>query len=94
VETLSKGFIVPLLEKLLADGTIQEYEVDVEAIHTQAPGTFWVLYISPTAEGLDKVTAALGDALKSHPLAGPALNSMADFAPHRDELLRTNATYK
>ena len=94
VETLSKGFIVPLLEKLLADGTIQEYEVDVEAIHTQAPGTFWVLYISPTAEGLDKVTAALGDALKAHPLAGPALNSMADFAPHRDELLRTNATYK
>jgi hypothetical protein len=94
VETLSKGFIVPLLEKLLADGTIQEYEVDVEAIHTQAPGTFWVLYISPTAEGLDKVTAALGDALKAHPLAGPALNSMADFAPHRDELLRTNAIYK
>jgi hypothetical protein len=94
VETLSKGFIVPLFEKLLADGTINEYEVDLEAIHTEAPGTFWIVYICPTAEGLDKVNAALGEALKVHSLAGPALNSMVDFTPHRDQLLRTNATYK
>lgn len=94
VETLSKGFIVPLLEKLLADGTIAEYEVDVEAIHTAVPGTFWIFYIAPSAEGVDKVTAALGEALKAHPLAGPAISSMVDFTRHRDELARTNATYK
>jgi hypothetical protein len=94
VETLSKSFIVPLLEKLLVDGTVHEYEIDVEAIHTEAPGMFWIFYITPNAEGVDKVTAALSETLKAHPLAGPALNSMIDFTPHRDQLARTSATYK
>jgi hypothetical protein len=94
VETMSKGFVVPLLEKLLAEGTIQQYEVDVEAIHTEAPGKFWVYWIAPTAEGVDKVNAALAESLKAQPLAGPALDSVVDYAPHRDYLARTNATYK
>jgi hypothetical protein len=37
VSTLSETVVVPILEKLLADGTILEYEVDTEAIHTDAP---------------------------------------------------------
>jgi len=94
VETLSKNFIAPLLEKMLAEGTIQEYEVDEEAIHTQAPDKFWIVWISPTAGGVDKVNAALGETLKAQPLVGPAINSMVDFTPHRDFLLRTDATYK
>jgi hypothetical protein len=94
VATLSTAFIVPFFEKLLAAGAVNEYEVDVEAIHTEAPGTFWIFYITPNAEGLDKVNAALRDALKASPLAGPALDSMVDFVPHRDFLERTNATYK
>jgi hypothetical protein len=94
VATLAKTFIVPLLEKLLSDGVIQEYEVDVEAIHTEAPGTFWVYWIAPSADGVDKVNAALGDALKAQPLAEPALDSMVDSTPHRDFLAHTDATYK
>jgi hypothetical protein len=94
VDTLSKNLIVPMMEKLLADGTIHEYEIDTEAIHTEAPGTFWVFYIAANAEGLDKVNAALRDALKANPLGGPAFGSMVDFTPHRDYLARTNATYK
>jgi hypothetical protein len=94
VETLSKNLIVPLMEKMLADGTIHEYEVDTEAIHTEAPGTFWVFYIAANAEGLDKVNAAIRGNLKANPLAGPAFDSMVDFTPHRDYLARTNATYK
>jgi hypothetical protein len=94
VDTLSKNFIVPVLEKMLADGSIREYEVDEEAIHTQAPDTFWIFYISATAEGVDKVNAGLGEALKAQPLAGSAIGSMVDFVPHRDDLLRTDATYK
>ena len=42
LETLSKSYIVPMLEKLLADGSIVEYEIDTEAIHTEGPGAFWV----------------------------------------------------
>ena len=94
VDTLSKGLIVPLMEKMLADGTIHEYEVDVEAIHTEAPGTFWIFYLAANAEGLDKVNTALRDTLKANPLDGPAFGSMTDFAEHRDYLVRTNATYK
>ena len=55
VETLSKNMVVPLLEKLLGDGTIHEYKIDTQAIHTVAPGTFFIIYIAANAEGLDKV---------------------------------------
>lgn len=94
VETVSKNFIVPLMEKLLADGTLQEYEVDEEVIHTESPSTFWVEYICGSADGIDKVNAALGEALKASPFAGSAFGSMVDFEAHRDYLSRTNSTYK
>jgi hypothetical protein len=94
VAMLSKSLVVPMMERLLADGAIHEYEIDTEAIHTEAPGTFWIFYIAANADGLDKVNAALSAALKASPLAGPAFGSMVDFTPHRDLLLRTNATYK
>jgi hypothetical protein len=94
VETLSKNLFVPLLEKLLADGSIHEYEIDTEAIHTEGPGAFWVDVIAASADGLDKFNAAVRDAMKASPLAGPAIGSMVDFAAHRDSLQRTNATYK
>jgi hypothetical protein len=94
VETLSKSLFVPLFEKLLADGTIKEYEIDIQAIHTSAPGSFAIFYITPTAEGLDKVNDAIRDAGKNNPLLSPALGSMLDSTGHRDELTRTDATYK
>jgi hypothetical protein len=94
IETLSKNMIVPLLEKLLADGTIHEYEVDTLAIHTEAPGTFYIFYIAANAEALDKAQAALRETLKANPLNGPAFDSMTDYTGHRDFLARTNATYK
>lgn len=46
VEKLSKHLIVPLMEKMLSTGAIHEYEVDTEAIHTEAPGSFAILYIA------------------------------------------------
>jgi hypothetical protein len=94
VELLSKNVIGPVLEKLLADGTIHEYEIDTEAIHTESPGTFWIFYIAANAEGLDKASAAVREASKANPLRGPAFGSMVDFSAHRDILVRTNATYK
>jgi hypothetical protein len=94
LETLSKNMLVPLLEKQLADGTIHEYEIDTEAIHTDAPGTFWIFYLAANAEALDKVSAAVREAMKANPLNGPAFSSMMDSSEHRDYLVRTNATYK
>ena len=94
VDTLSKNMIAPLMEKMLADGTIHEYEIDTEAIHTEAPGTFWLFYLAASPEGLDKVNAALRETLKSNPLDIPAFDSMVDYTEHRDYLARTSATYK
>lgn len=94
VAMLAKNFIVPILEKQLADGTIYEYEIDTEAIHTEAPGTFWIFYIAANADGLDKVSAAVQAAVKANPLALAAFDSMIDSSAHRDYLAMTNATYK
>jgi len=94
VDQLSKNLIVPIMEKLLANGTIHEYEIDTQAVHTEAPGTFWIFYIAANAEALDKVNAAIRESFKANPMGGPAFASMVDFAPHRDELARTNASYK
>ena len=94
VDVLSNNLFVPLLEKLLAEGAIHEYEVDTEAFHTDAPGSLWIVVIAANAEGLDKYNAAVREAVKANPLASPALGSMIDFTPHRDYLARTNATFK
>ena len=87
-------FYVPLFESLLADGTIVEYEIDEETIHTESPDQFVIYYLTPTAEGLDKVNAAVRAAGRENPLVGPALGSMIDFTPHRDELVGASAIYK
>ena len=94
VDLLSKTVFVPMLEKLLADGSLVEYEIDEEAIHTQSPNNFAVVIIAGNGAGLDKFDAAVRDLIKSSPLSGPALGSMVDFKTHRDELTRSNATYK
>jgi len=94
VETLSRHLFAPLMEKLMADGTIVEYEIDTEAIHTDDPGNFLVVFITPTADGLDKFNAAVHEAHRMFPLAGPALESLVDLTPHRDYLSSSTATYK
>jgi len=94
VEMLSRHLFVPLMEKLLADGTIVEYEIDTEAIHTDDPGNFFVVFITPTADGLDKFNAASREAHRMYPLAGQALDALVDLTPHRDSLNSSMATYK
>lgn len=94
IDTLAKSAIAPLMEKMLASGAISEYEIDTEAVHTQAPGTFYLFYLCPNADGIDKVSAALRDTLKANPLIAPAFDSAVNFSAHRDYLDRSNATYK
>jgi hypothetical protein len=94
VATLSKALFVPFFEKLVNDGAVVAYQIAEEAIHTQDPDGFFIFYLTPDAAGLDKVSAALGGAVAKDPLSGAAFSSMTDFAPHRDELSRTNAMFK
>lgn len=93
-EMMCKQFIEPLMEKMLADGTIVEYELDTEAIHTESPDAFYIFYIAATPEGLDKVNAALREMSKANPLRGPAFEALTDYTAHRDMLARSVVTYK
>lgn len=94
VEMLSKTLVVPLMEKLLADGTILEYEIDTQAVHTDAPGSFSIVWVSANPEAVDKVNAALRASMAAQPLGGPAFLSVIDYSKHRDELWRSMGTYK
>ena len=94
VEMLSKNLFVPLMEKMLADGTFIEYEIDTEAIHTQDPNSFWVVFIAANADGLDKFNAALRESTKKNPMVGPTIGAMIDYTPHRDYLSSSIGTYK
>lgn len=94
LDLVAKHLAVPMFEKLMADGVVLEYEIDQEAIHTESPNMFYIIYITANAEGQDKVNAALREALKGSPFAGPAFGSMVDFDAHRDDLSRTEGVYK
>ncbi len=94
VDTLSKSFIVPLLEKLIADGSLLEYEIDQQAIHTEAPGTFSVVFIAAKPDALDKVNAELAASVQANPFISGALGSMLDGSGHRDGLYISSVTYK
>lgn len=94
VDTLSKTIFVPLLEKLLSEGVIQEYEVDQESVHTDSEDLFSVAVIAANADGLDKLMAAIRETVRGNPLIIPTEMGLMDSEPHRDELLRTTATYK
>jgi hypothetical protein len=94
VRTLS-SFYVPVFEKMLADGTIVEYEIDREMIHTtDSRAQLHFSFVMVSAEGLDKFNAALGAALDANSLIGPAFGSMmVNFTPQAD-FVQVNATYK
>ncbi len=94
VRTLSR-FYVPVFDKMLADGTIVEYEIGREMFHTtDSRPQILFAFLIPSAEGLDKFRATLGAALSENPLIGPAFDSMmVNFTPQPD-YVRSNATYK
>ena len=71
---LSKSLIVPLLEKMLADGTLHEYEVDTEAITPKAPIPFDFSSLL-TLKAWIRLTPPYSSTLKANPLGGPAFNS-------------------
>ena len=87
VEKFNKEVMVPLLEKLLADGAIHNYQIDAETIHTRNPGTFFVAVVTNGAEGLDKFYAALDGMAKTNALGGMAFEQSVDESSHRDSLM-------
>jgi hypothetical protein len=88
------SYIVPILEKLLADGAIHFYSIDREVIHTGDPGEVDAVIITNGAEGLDKFYAALEAGGKATPTGPMAFGSTNDSSAHRDILALTTAVFK
>ncbi len=54
----------PVLDRLIKEGVIYDYAVDVEAVHTAEPGTVWYLLIAPDMGAMDKVRAAFQESMQ------------------------------
>jgi hypothetical protein len=94
VDKVLKAYIIPIAEKLLADGDIHSYGIYREAIHTDDPGDFSVVVITNGAAGLDKFYAALEAAGKANPTGGPAFGAATVGEAHRDTLSLTSGAFK
>lgn len=94
IDHIAQHMVVPELDKQIADGTLLEYEIDTEAVHTESPGTFAIVYVTPTAEDLDKVHAAISDQIKALPFSGQAFDAITDYTAHRDYMMKGDGAYK
>jgi hypothetical protein len=83
-----KRELVPLYEKLLADGTITSYGMGTEDFHTGNIGfvTFW--FTTPDTASFDTASKAFDQVSSKNPSAVAAFRSMVDLEGHRDFLDR------
>jgi hypothetical protein len=92
---LLKATMVPLLEKLLADGALHSYQIDQEDVHSTTPGTIFVAINANGAEGLDKFEAALDETEKTNAAAWAGFGTTLEEKGHTDFLARVStASYK
>ena len=94
VDQLSKNFFGPVLEKMLADGVIFEWETDTYDDPKDSPGTFLIAYLSEKSGDLEKAHKAVQERLKSHLPNGQALDSLIDMKSITDIVVRSYAVYK
>ena len=85
---LTKSRIIPMLDKLLADGSLLFYSVDAEDYHTQPPGVVEVVMATPDAAAMDKVSDAFEAAFAKDEEIGPAMATLTKGDGHRDFLAR------
>ena len=85
---LLKSRVLPVLDKLVADGTVVAYSVDTEYYHTRKPGIVSLVTIAPDAAAVDKVDQAFEGTFGKDPEIGPALRAMTHMENNRDFLLQ------
>ena len=85
---LMKSVLVPVYEKLLADGVVTSYAMDTEDFHTQKLGRATFYFTTSDASGVDKASKAIDEMLEKNPALGAAFRSMVEREGHRDFLDR------
>jgi hypothetical protein len=81
-----RQYIVPIYEKLLAEGAIVAYQLDGEYVMGNAPGRFFSAVLTKDAEGLDKLRTALADMYEKNPAVAEMLTSTGEPNSRRDLL--------
>ena len=84
----------PVLDKLVADGAIYGYGVDVEDFHTEDPGWRWVWVVTTNLAAFDKIDASFDAANEKRSEAERAaiaeqFSRVTEASAHRDYLFRT-----
>lgn len=87
-QNLLKIRVVPVLEKLLAEGALISYTIDTQNFVTTVPGRMEVVTIATDAAATDKVSKAFENAFSQDPEIGPAMGSLVKAGSHRDFLVR------
>ncbi len=85
----------PMYEQFLADGLVTSYEVDSGEMHTMDPNMVYLIYVSPSADALDKINDAfLSRAKKRSAEESQAISAAYDAVvvpgSHRDYFARAN----
>ena len=86
-----KGDIQPLFDRLVTEGTVLEYAVNTEVVHTQNENTIFITYLLNGPDALDKFRAAVAAAEAKIPSFEPAANAVVHGEGHRDLFLRVTA---
>jgi hypothetical protein len=86
VDKVISSYIIPFLDKLMADGALHSYSVDREAIHSGDPNVVDIAIVTNNADGLDKFMAGLEANGKANPTGGPAFGAATESSEHRDFL--------
>jgi hypothetical protein len=90
-----RRYLLPLYDKLLADGAIVAHQLDSEYNIENAPGRVFAVVIARDADGLDKVRTAFGNLFAQNPAIGNALDSASVPNSRNDLLARiTEMTHK
>jgi hypothetical protein len=85
---LTKKVLVPVLEKLLAEGSIMSYGELTEDYHQGKPGVVYDYITVPDAASLDTANKAFEDVFNNSAGFGDALRALTDREGHRDYLTR------
>jgi hypothetical protein len=86
VDKVINSYIIPFLDKLMAEGALHSYSVDREVIHSGDPNAVDIAIVTNNADGLDKFMAGLEANGKANPTGGPAFGAATESSEHRDFL--------
>ncbi|HLJ46295.1 MAG TPA: hypothetical protein VKU01_09825 [Bryobacteraceae bacterium] len=87
-----KAVVAPALDRLVSDGVIESYGVDIDVLHSPNQPNLAAWFSGPTYASLQKADETVLAALASHPQESRMLLEGADMNAHSDLLLEASTS--